>query len=81
MKELEEIDSYIYQNLVSLLLKMVPEYINFYKKSSLTEDFAEGGVYLFMNKFAVHLASEIRGDTNSSFVKNAFSYINVLYEI
>jgi hypothetical protein len=80
MNELEQIDDYIYRMLVSLLLKMVPEYKSIYERNYSLENLPDIGVYLFMNEFATCLSDEIRKDSSSNFVTNAFTFINAVGE-
>lgn len=72
--KLNEIDNYISKVLKFLLFEMVPEYAKGYAK----EDVSEEGIYFFMNDFAIDLGRELSFDNSSSFVKNAFEYINLL---
>lgn len=80
MSELDLIDCYIYRKLASLLFKMVPEYKIYYERNYSISDLLDDSVYLFMNRFATYLSDAIKSDISSSFVKNAFSYVNILGE-
>lgn len=80
MNELEKIDSYTYSVLVSLLLKMVPEYKVIFDEKYSESNLPDEGVYLFMNEFASCLSGEIKTNLSSNFVKNAFNYINTIGE-
>jgi hypothetical protein len=80
MNELKEIDDYTYKVLVLLLLRIVPEYKTIFEQNYSVADLPDEGVYLFMNEFATGLAKEIKKDKSSSFVQNAFSYINIVGE-
>jgi len=80
MKELDEIDNEICRILISLLLRIVPEYNIFYKQERLENDLPENGIYLFMNSFATHLSEEFMKTPNSDLVKNSFKYINNIGE-
>ncbi|TKC57626.1 hypothetical protein FBD94_20330 [Pedobacter hiemivivus] len=73
---MNEIDNFICKVLKSLLFEMVPEYAKGYSK----EDVFQEGIYFFMNDFAMDLGRELSIDNSSSFVKNAFKYINLLGE-
>lgn len=80
MKELDEIDNEICRILISLLLKIVPEYNIFYKQERLENDLSENVIYLFMNSFATHLSEEFMKNSNSHLVKSSFKYINNIGE-
>ncbi|WP_316838580.1 hypothetical protein [Pedobacter gandavensis] len=74
--KLNEIDSFISKVLKSLLFEMVPEYANGYAKENVFEE----GIYFYMNDFAMDLGRELSINNSSSFVKNAFKFINLLGE-
>lgn len=74
--KLDQIDDFISEVLKSLLFDMVPEYAKDYAE----EDVFEEGIYFFMCDFATHLGKELSINNSSSFVKNAFKYINHLGE-
>jgi hypothetical protein len=80
MNELEQIESDIYRMLVILLLRTVPEYKTIFEQNCSLENLPEKGVYLFMNEFAAYLTDEIKKEPSSSFVKNAFTFINTVGE-
>jgi hypothetical protein len=75
MDELKRIDDYTYLTLGKLLFETVIDYRMMADSNSC---FAGG--YFFMNEFAVTLAEEIRKDQTSAFVKQSFTYINMIGE-
>lgn len=80
MKELEEIDDYIYNALAALLLKMVPEYRKEIEQKDKEVILQEEGVYRFMYEFSVCLSGKIVENISSDFVAKAFMYINKVGE-
>lgn len=80
MRDLEKIDYYIYKKLVSILIKMVPEYKTIIEHRYSLKDLPNGGIYLFMNEFATYLSNEIKKNTSPNLVKKSFKFINTLGE-
>lgn len=80
MNELEEIDSYIYHTLTTLLFKMVPEYKKEIEQSDSKVILPEEGIYRLMYEFSICLAERIGENISSDFVANAFMFINKVGE-
>ncbi|WP_293917948.1 DUF7674 family protein [Sphingobacterium sp. UBA5789] len=78
MRELKEIDIFIFNTLRNILYEKVPEYKVILASKENFKYSSEYNIYFFMNEFATYLASRIIEDTTSFFVKNSFEYINLL---
>ena len=78
MRELKEIDIFIFNTLSNILYEKVPEYKVILASQESFKYSSEYNIYFFMNEFATYLASRIIEDTTSVFVKNSFEYINLL---
>lgn len=78
MNKIDQINIFTYKVLGDLLFERVPEYKLIYY-SDLQNDESDIGNYMFMNEFSNTLSEKIK-ENNSSFVKNAFKYINEIGE-
>ena len=79
MDELKNINDFIYNVLVDLLFKFLPEYRAIFELEN-NEYNPSSGIYLFMNEFASFLCNEIEKDPKSIIVDKSFTFINKVGE-